>query len=58
MAETQDPMAAEVDLDGTALRALWRWTCYQVPARPLVIEHTCQKTPRACNDNSTVLTGL
>ena len=55
--ETQDPMAAEVDQDGNALRALWRWTCYQVSACPLVVERTCQGTPRACNDSSTLLTG-
>ena len=58
VAETQDPMAAEVDLDGSALRALWRWTCYQVSACPLVVELTCQGTPRACSASGTVLTGL
>lgn len=28
--EARQAIAAEIDLDGNNLRAMWRWTCYQV----------------------------
>ena len=27
--DAQEAVAAETDLDGNAVRAMWRWTCYQ-----------------------------
>jgi len=33
IAEAHESIAAEVDLGGNAMRAMWRWTCYKVSLR-------------------------